>query len=133
MIILLSGGFDPLHVGHIRMIRDAKRYGHIWVALNSDAWLMRKKGYVFMPFSERAEIVRALYGVGGILPVDDKDDHVANAIRGLRPKWFGNGGDRTTANKFEHDACVEIGCREVFGLGGGKIQSSSELVKATQK
>lgn len=133
MIILVSGGFDPLHIGHVRMIRDAKRYGHVWVAVNSDEWLMRKKGYVFMPWSERAEIVRALECVAGILPVDDKDNHVAQAIRGLRPKVFGNGGDRTTANPLEHQACLEVGAREVFGLGGGKIQSSSELVRATRK
>ena len=54
--IMVSGGFDPIHVGHVRMIREAARYGDVIVVLNSDEWLMRKKGYIFMPFEERKEL-----------------------------------------------------------------------------
>ena len=61
--IVISGGFDPIHVGHIRMIQAAANYGEVTVVVNSDDWLMRKKGYVFMPFAERCEVLQAIRGV----------------------------------------------------------------------
>ena len=61
--IAVSGGFDPVHVGHVRMIQAAAKFGDVIVICNSDAWLKRKKGYSFMPFEERAEILRAFKGV----------------------------------------------------------------------
>lgn len=132
-MILLSGGFDPLHVGHVRMIRDAharfnpRSYASILViALNSDDWLIRKKGYVFMPWEERKEILEAL-GLS-VVRVDDADNTVCEALTRVRPDYFGNGGDRTTSNPYEHEVCVRLGITEVFGLGGGKAQSSSDLL-----
>jgi len=127
-MILLSGGFDPVHVGHVRMIKAARTYGKVVIALNSDEWLLRKKGYVFMPWKERAEILRA-YRVT-VTWVDDADDTVCEAIERLRPRLFGNGGDRVQANSKEHEVCVRLKIREKFGLGGVKVQSSSELVRA---
>jgi len=55
--IMVSGGFDPLHIGHLRMIKEAAKYGKVIVVANSDAWLLRKKGYIFMPWEERKEII----------------------------------------------------------------------------
>ena len=56
--VCVSGGFDPVHIGHLRMIQEAAEYGHVIVIVNSDDWLMRKKGYIFMPFEERCEILK---------------------------------------------------------------------------
>jgi cytidyltransferase-like protein len=124
---MLSGGFDPLHVGHVRMILAAKVLRtDVVIALNSDEWLLRKKGFVFMPWAERAEILRALHV--RVTHVDDDDGTVCEALRRIAPAIFGNGGDRTRANALEHELCGELGISEVFGIGGDKVQSSSWLV-----
>jgi len=72
-IVAVSGGFDPLHKGHIRLIRDAARYGDVIVILNSDAWLQRKKAYKFMDWDSRSEILSAIKGVVAVVQVDDSD------------------------------------------------------------
>lgn len=128
-VVLLSGGFDPVHVGHLRMIQHAAEYGDVVVALNSDEWLMRKKGYVFMPFEERREIIAGFRGVSAAVEVVDKDDTVCETIRTYNPWYFGNGGDRKGDNTPEVQVCKELGVELLWNLGGGKIQSSSELVK----
>ena len=131
--IMLSGGFDPIHIGHIRMILAAQKLlsenGSIIIAANSDAWLMRKKGYIFMPWDERAEILRALRGVSEVTSVDDEDGTVCEALRRHHPDLFGNGGDRNNKNTPEKAVCKELDIKMVWGLGGNKIQSSSDLVK----
>lgn len=127
--ILLSGGFDPIHVGHVRMILAAAKFGEVIVVANSDDWLMRKKGYIFMPWEERAEIIRSINGVKEVTPVDDTDGTVCEALTRLRPTMFGNGGDRTNKNTPEKALCKELGIKMVWRLGGGKVQSSSDLVK----
>ena len=126
--ILLSGGFDPIHVGHVRMILAAANLGNVVVVANSDDWLMRKKRYIFMPWEERAEILRAIRGVFKVVTVDDADGTVCEALRRLQPDIFGNGGDRTNKNTPEMDVCKELDIKMVWNLGGGKVQSSSELV-----
>lgn len=130
--IMLSGGFDPCHIGHLRMIIAAKAIRtHVVIALNSDAWLERKKGYVFMPWAERRELLRG-YHVH-VVAVDDKDGTVCEALDRVRPCYFGNGGDRTAANIYERATCKRVGIIEIFGLGGGKVQSSSGLVDHTMR
>lgn len=130
--IMLSGGFDPVHVGHVRMIQAAKAYrSEVLIALNSDEWLMWKKGYAFMPWDERAEILRAFHVK--VCHVNDHDGTVCEALERVRPLYFGNGGDRTTGNLLEHELCARLGIEEVFGLGGGKIQSSSDLVHRSKE
>jgi len=126
--ITISGGFDPVHRGHIRMIREASRYGELIVIINSDEWLKRKKGYVFMPFEERAEIITSIKGVYSIWPVDDSDGTVCEALKKLKPTYFANGGDRTSENTPEKKLCEELGIEMLWNVGGDKIQSSSELV-----
>lgn len=128
-IICLSGGADCLHVGHIRMINDAADYGKVIWILNSDEWLRRKKGYVFMPWEERAEILRSVRNIYDVVPVDDLNGGtVESALKSILPNFFGNGGNRTTNNTPEQKLCEELGIETVYGLGGQKTQSSSELV-----
>ena len=129
--VLVSGGFDPAHIGHIRMILEAATYGNVIVVANSDAWLMRKKGYIFMPWEERAELLAAVRGVTSVERVSDTDGTVCEAIRRLKPTYFANGGDRKTNNTPEMDVCNELGVKLLWNVGGGKIQSSSDLVEAS--
>ena len=127
--VAVSGGFDPVHVGHVRMILEAAEVGDVIVIANSDEWLMRKKGYVFMPWEERAEILGSIRGVLKVITVDDSDGTVCEALRREKPTFFANGGDRKTDNTPEMDVCSELGIGLLWEVGGGKIQSSSELVK----
>jgi cytidyltransferase-like protein len=127
--IIVSGGFDPIHVGHVRMIKAAANLGNVIVVANSDAWLMRKKGYIFMPWEERAEIIRSIEGVYDVVEVDDSDGTVCEVLQRLKPDMFGNGGDRTNKNTPEMEVCDHLNIKMIWGLGGGKIQSSSDLVK----
>lgn len=126
--IAVSGGFDPVHIGHVRMIQEAATQGDVWVVINSDAWLIRKKGYVFMPFEERAEIMQSFKGVTKVSHVRDEDGTVCEALQRLKPDAFANGGDRKNNNTPEMDVCDRLGITLLWNMGGGKIQSSSELV-----
>lgn len=132
-VVAVSGGFDPIHVGHVRMIQAAAVLGDVVVIANSDEWLKRKKGYSFMPFDERAEIISALTGVIAVVKADDKDDTVCSTLRELRPDIFANGGDRKVGNTPEGDVCLELGIVMAWNVGGEKIQSSSWLVNGAKK
>ena len=131
--VVVSGGFDPLHAGHVRMIIDAARHGNVIVVANSDAWLKRKKGYIFMPFEERSQILESIKGVLRVEAVDDSDGTVCEALRRIKPTYFANGGDRTDVNTPELGVCVELGIQPLWNIGGDKIQSSSDLVKAAKR
>jgi D-beta-D-heptose 7-phosphate kinase/D-beta-D-heptose 1-phosphate adenosyltransferase len=131
--IAVSGGFDPVHVGHVRMIQGAALNGDVLVIVNSDEWLLRKKGYVFMPFNEREEILLAIKGVTRVVPVDDSDGTVCDALRKYLPDFFANGGDRVQTNTPEMSVCEELGIEMVWNIGGEKIQSSSDLVSRSKK
>ena len=88
--ICVSGGFDPVHIGHLRMIQEAAEHGQVIVIVNSDDWLMRKKGYIFMPFEERCEILRGFTGVAETSFVDDTDNTVCEALSRLkRSNYYG--------------------------------------------
>lgn len=128
-LIAVSGGFDPVHIGHVRMIQDAANYGDVLVIINSDDWLMRKKGYVFMPFDQRAEIMQSIKGVTIVSSVNDDDGTVCEALERLQPDAFANGGDRKTKNTPEMDVCDKLGIKLMWAIGGNdKPQSSSWLV-----
>ena len=126
--VCVSGGFDPVHIGHLRMIQEAAQHGQVIVIVNSDDWLMRKKGYIFMPFEERCEILQGFAAVSETARVDDTDGTVCEALGRLKPTFFANGGDRKTDNTPEMDVCAAEGIQLLWGVGGGKIQSSSDLV-----
>ena len=131
--IMVSGGFDPIHIGHVRMILEAAEHGDVIVVANSDDWLMRKKGYIFMPWEERAEIIESIKGVVSVEKVDDADGTVCDALRRIKPDVFANGGDRKGNNTPEVALCEELGIDLIWNVGGGKIQSSSDLVAGSKK
>ncbi len=133
-IVCTSGGFDPMHVGHLRCIletsRIAKEMGALCVVIvNGDGFLERKKGRAFMPEFERLEIIAGVRGVDHVVSWDDGSQFVSGCIDILRPVAFTKGGDRTDAtNVPEFGLCERIGCEVIFNVGGGKIQSSSNLI-----
>ena len=131
---MVSGGFDPVHVGHIRMIRAAAEFGDVIVIANSDQWLYRKKGFNFMDFEKRAEILDSIKGVILVDSVDDSDGTVCEAIRRHKPTYFANGGDRGRENTPEQDVCELLGVELLWSIGGDeKVDSSSDLVAKTRK
>jgi D-beta-D-heptose 7-phosphate kinase/D-beta-D-heptose 1-phosphate adenosyltransferase len=133
-IVAVSGGFDPLHIGHVRLFREAKKLGeNLVVILNNDNWLRKKKGYVFMGQDERKEIIESLASVDKVIVtvhnMNPADMSVCAELLALRPDIFANGGDRTKKNIPEVAICKKIGCKMVFNVGrGGKVQSSSWLL-----
>ena len=131
--IAVSGGFDPIHVGHVRMILEAAKFGDVIVIANSDSWLKRKKGYVFMPWEERSEILSSIKGVDCVVEAKDTDDTVCESLAELKEvfnlDYFANGGDRKSNNTPEMTVCKSLGIEMIWNCGGDKIQSSSELVE----
>ena len=136
-VSIVSGGFDPIHVGHIELFERARELSdELWVILNSDEFLTNKKGKPFMPFDERKKILKSLRVVDVVIPCIDKDQTVCKTLKKLKKTlaitdtelFFCNGGDRTSGkNTPEHKLCEEIGIETVYGLGN-KIQSSSWLI-----
>ena len=141
-LIVTSGGFDPMHVGHLRCLQETallckKRSHHkgkkikFAVIVNGDGFLNRKKGKPFMQECERIEIIAGIAGVDYVVPWDDGSQTVTGALDILRPTAFTKGGDRDcSSNVPEFDLCESIGCEVIFGVGGGKIQSSSWLIES---
>lgn len=127
-----------MHVGHLRCLQSSAELAHsnklpLVVIVNGDGFLKRKKGFAFMPEMERAEIIAGVSGVDAVVLWDDGTQFVTGALEILRPVYFTKGGDRdSAANVPEFDLCEKIGCKVIFGVGGGKIQSSSDLVKAVR-
>lgn len=135
-IVLITGGFDPIHQGHLSYIDSARELGDkLIIGVNSDAWLRRKKGRAFMPEVERCAIMRALRGVDHVITFDDSDGTAKNAIRMVRQSYpqariiFANGGDRTDDNIPEMDV-ADDNVKFVFGIGGfNKANSSSWILE----
>lgn len=135
-VVLVTGGFDPLHSGHIAYFKAARALGHrLIVGLNSDDWLTRKKGRPFMPFCERKEIIRSLKIVDGIVEFQDDDNTSIHAIQKVRLNYpsdtiiFANGGDRTAENIPEM-TIKDDNVTFAFGIGGeDKKNSSSWILK----
>jgi cytidyltransferase-like protein len=135
-LVVTSGGFDPMHVGHLRCLLEsaqiARSSGHktrLAVIVNGDGFLLRKKGYKFMPADERMEIIAGVAGVDYVVPWDDGTQTVVGALEILKPFIFTKGGDRDSSDNVpEFDLCQRLGCKLIFGVGGNKIQSSSTLV-----
>ena len=133
-ITLITGGFDPLHSGHIAYIQAARKLGDLLiVGVNSDSWLVKKKGKAFLPWEERAIIVESIKGVHFVLAFDDSDGSAKDAILEVRKQnpeshiIFANGGDRTSENIPEmsiRDECLSF----VFGIGGEDKKNSSSWI-----
>ena len=133
-IVLVTGGFDPLHSGHISYFKDARNLGDILiVGVNSDEWLARKKGKSFMNIEERIQIIKNIKGVSGVIRFNDDDDTAKNAITKVRLNYpydkiiFANGGDRTKDNIPEMDINDE-NLEFAFGVGGGDKKNSSSWI-----
>jgi cytidyltransferase-like protein len=133
-VVLVTGGFDPLHSGHIEYFKAAKALGNILVVgVNSDAWLERKKGRAFMPSNERVTIIQNLKVVDHCILFDDSDGSAREAIRNVKLLYpnsqiiFANGGDRTKDNIPE---MTETDVEFAFGVGGeNKLNSSSWILE----
>ena len=139
-IAIVSGGFDPIHSGHIELMQKARALANaLIVIVNDHDFLIRKKGRAFMLYEERATIVKSIKYVDMVVKSIDKDQTVCETLKGLAScrtlinnqpyenLVFCNGGDRTSGeNTPEHNLCLELGIETVYGLGN-KIQSSSWL------
>ena len=132
-IIIVSGGFDPIHSGHIEYLKSAKECGEkLIVALNSDKWLEKKKGKPFMPFNERKSILSAIKYVDEIVEFqDDKKGSCINAIEKIKKLYpndkifFANGGDRNNKNIPEMSVS---GIEFLFSIGGNDKKNSSSWI-----
>lgn len=137
IVVAVSGGFDPIHIGHVRMFQEAKKLGdELVVIINNDHWLTDKKGSPFMPEGERKEIIEAIAGVDRVVLTDhapgDSDRSVCRVLREVKPHIFANGGDRKPDGDPvpEVELCNELGIEMFYNVGaGGKVQSSSWLIK----
>lgn len=133
---IVSGGFDPCHIGHARMLTASKSLcDELVVIVNSDQFLLNKKSFIFMPFEERKELLRKYRDVDKVIGAIDEDQTVCKTLAILADLYTGddltffNGGDRTAANIAEETICNQFGIQMEFGIGGGKVQSSSQLAK----
>lgn len=135
-IVLVTGGFDPIHSGHIAYFKEARTLGDMLiVGLNSDEWLERKKGQAFMPWNERLCIVNNLTMVDEVYTFDDNDGSARHFIQQVRAHYpdaeliFANGGDRTASNIPEMDS-EDKNLYFAFGVGGeNKANSSSWILQ----
>ena len=133
-IVAVSGGFDPMHIGHIRLFKAAKKLGEkLTVILNNDNWLGKKKGSVLMPEKERKEIIEALRCVDEVVLTGHKENpedmSICAELKKIKPDIFANGGDRKKNNVPEVEICKKLGIKMAWNVGGEKIRSSSELLK----
>lgn len=131
-IVVASGGFDPIHSGHLFLLNQASELGDkLFVGVNSDEWLQRKKGREFMSFRERSEILNNIKCVDTVFGFDDSDGSACDLLRNLKKDYpedeiiFVNGGDRTKHNIPEMS--VE-GVKFVFGVGGENKKNSSSWI-----
>ena len=132
--VVVSGGFDPVHIGHLRLFKKARGLGdHLTVILNSDNFLIEKKGFCFMPFEERKEILLGFASVNSVVECIDQDHTVRKTIEMLADEnaidIFANGGDRKNIEDIpEYQICKKNNIEMIFDIGGEKLQSSSSLI-----
>jgi len=141
-IVVVSGGFDPLHIGHIRLFQEARKLGDkLVVILNNDNWFGIKGKKIFMPEDERKEILEAMSAVDEVVLSKHKPSgetfgrsteeySICRELEELKPDIFANGGDRFADDIPEFILCNKLGIKMVFNVGhGGKVRSSSDLLR----
>jgi len=117
--ILISGAFNPLHLGHLLLLKHASSYGDVIIALNSDEWVIKNKGYLLFDFDVRKMCLEDVPYVKEVIKFDDSDGTVCDALRKVKPTFFGNGGTATniTIPKSELEVCKELDIVPIFSLG----------------
>ncbi|MEM4201398.1 MAG: adenylyltransferase/cytidyltransferase family protein [Nitrososphaerales archaeon] len=132
VVVFTSGFFDPIHRGHVRLLKDARLLGdRLVVGVHRDECCVRKKGFCFMPLEDRLEVLKAMKWVDEVVVCSPTCDLTSvEVLRCLKPNVFAKGGDRVCENmpRAELEVCDQLGIRVVYGVGGGKVQSSSWLV-----
>lgn len=128
--IVVSGGFVPIHLGHCTLFRAAAAYAPLTVILNSDQWIQRKRGYSVMDWNARADILRELKSVHDVVPVDDSDGTICEALRRIRPTYFAKSGDRTPDSmpEKELETCEELGIVILYNVCEHLPYSSSQIL-----
>lgn len=134
-IVVASGYFDILHIGHIHYLTEAKKLGEkLIVIVNNDKQSRLKKGFVVMTQKERMEIIKALKPVDYVMPSIDTDGSVCKTLKSIpNPSTFANGGDRFAEDIPEFKLCKRLGIKMVFNVGGGKWRASSSFAKKAKK
>ena len=133
-IVLISGGFDPIHSGHIKLIQDASKYGDIVVLLNTDKWLRNKKGKEFLPFNEREIILNSIKNIIDVIPCGNIDKTCIDGIKLVIIKYkqnklfFANGGDRNNETTPEKLFCDQNNIKTLWGIGGNNKSNSSSWI-----
>ncbi len=143
-VVMVSGGFDPVHIGHVRMFREAKLLGdELVVVINNDNWKMTKRRHVFMPEQDRKEIIEAFACVDRVVitehknPKTPKEMGIGKELKKIHPHIFANGGDRNAEDAknpnsslyYDIEICNKLGIKIVYNVGqGGKVRSSSTLL-----
>jgi D-beta-D-heptose 7-phosphate kinase/D-beta-D-heptose 1-phosphate adenosyltransferase len=118
--ILVTGAFDPLHLGHLLVLKHASSYGELIVGLNSDEWLQKKRGFSLIDFKTRKVTLELdVPFISQVIEFDDSDGTCCDAIRKVKPTFFGNGGSATAASipKKELELCKELNIEPIFNLG----------------
>jgi cytidyltransferase-like protein len=129
-VVCVSGYFNPIHVGHIRMFKDAKSLGDkLIVIINNDKQALMKKGKIILNENDRLEIVKSIKYVDDAVIAIDSDKTVCETLRKIKPDIFANGGDRIEGNVPEDKICAELGIKMIYNVGGGKIDSSTDIIK----
>ena len=128
-VIAVSGYFIILHIGHIELFEQAKKFGELIVIVNNDKQQLLKYGKVIVPLEERLKVIGAIKNIDKVVPSIDKDRTVCNTLRKIKPDMFGNGGDRDYRNIPENEICERLNIELIFGLGLKK-QSSAYLIKS---
>ena len=133
-IVVVSGGFDPIHSGHIKLIKEAAKHGEVVVLLNSDLWLQKKKGKEFLPFIERTIIMNELKNVIDVIEFDDGDKTCIDGLKKVKNKYpksiikFANGGDINNNTTPESIFCEKNNIQLLWGIGGDNKSNSSSWI-----
>jgi len=134
--VLVSGGFDPIHSGHIKLIKEASNYGEVIILLNSDEWLRNKKGREFLSFDEREIILNSIKNVIEVIPCGIIDKTCIDGIKIAMLRYseseifFANGGDRNSNTTPEKIFCDQNNIKNLWGIvGDNKSNSSSWILK----
>lgn len=130
IVVAISGYFNPIHVGHLKMVEEAKKLGeYLIVIINNDKQVELKGSIPFMDENDRAEIVKALKWVDQVFISIDNDKTVCQSLKKIKPDIFANGGDRKAGNIPEDKICDDLNIKMINNVGGNKIRSSSTLIK----